>query len=98
MLRKTIVDRLSVQTDLKRVMSKILDQRMLSKKETTHLILLLPMVSCSHMLARIDLDDNQHLINMQNAFNENSNVASGNTNHGNNTVGGQRLQKMRTPI
>lgn len=63
-LRKTIADGLSVQTALKRVMGKILGQRMLSKQETTHLTLSLPMVSCSHVFALINLDDqskcNQH--------------------------------------
>ena len=57
-LRKTIADGLSVQTALKRVMGKILGQRMLSKQETTKLTLSLPMVSCSHVFALINLDDN----------------------------------------
>ena len=72
---------------LKRVMAKALGQRMLSQQETTHLTLSLPMVSCSHLFARMNLDDNKCLINMQNTANENYNVVAGNTNHGNNTSG-----------
>ena len=68
-------------------MSKALGQRMLSKQETTHLTISLPIVSCSHVFARMNLDENQHLIKMQNASNENSNMVDGNTNHGSNTVG-----------
>ena len=87
MLRKTIADGVSVQTDLKRVMAKMLGQRILSKQKTTHLMISLPMVLCSHVFARINFDNNQQLINMQNGTNVNSNVVAINTNRWNNASG-----------
>ena len=65
---KTIVstatnDGLSVQAVLKRVMSKLLGDRMLCKQETCHLILLLTMVSCSHNFQRIHLNNDLRQIN-----------------------------------
>ena len=89
-LRKTIADGLSVQTALKRVMGKTLGQRMLSKQQTTHLMLSLPMVSCSHVFALINLDDNQNLISMPPTTNENTNgviddTITGDNESGNNT-------------
>ena len=59
-------------------MGKTLGQRMLSKQETTHLMLSFPMVSCSHMFALINLDDNQNLISTPNDTNENKNGVNGN--------------------
>ena len=43
-LNKTIADGLSVQAALKRAMAKLLGERMMSKQETCHLILSLPLV------------------------------------------------------
>ena len=55
---------------------------MLSKKEPAHLMLSLPIVTRSHALARINLDENLHLINMQNTTNDNYNVVAGSTKPG----------------
>ena len=68
-------------------MGKMLGQRMLSKQETTHLILSLPMVSCSHMFALINLDDNQNLIIIPTTANENTNGVTENTTTGDNAPG-----------
>ena len=38
----------NVQSVLKRAMAKLLGERMISKQETTHLILKKPLVSCCH--------------------------------------------------
>ena len=108
MIRKPISDGLSAPMALQRVMEKTMGQRILSKQETNHLILSLPMVSCSHVFARMNLDDNKHLINMQNTDNEISNMVASNTSHennasgnntsGNNTVGDTAFTKMRTTM
>ena len=70
-------------------------------------MLSLAVVSYSHVFTRMNLDNNQCLLNMLNTTNENSNVVAVNTNQGNNAfgnhtsgnniVGSQRLQIMRTP-
>ena len=90
-LRKTIAGGLSVQTALKRDVSKMLCQRMLSKQETAHLILSLTIVSCSHMFARINSDDNQHLIIMSDHADDAANVVAGNSLAANNTSGSNVL-------
>ena len=61
-LRKTFAFGLSVQTALKRVMVKTPGQIMLSKKQTVSLTLSSPIVLCCHVITRINLDKNQHLI------------------------------------
>ena len=55
-LNKTIESGLSAQIDLKRVMAKLLGERIISKQEMLHLILYLLMVSCSHEFFRVNLD------------------------------------------
>ena len=87
MLRKTIADGLSIQTALKQVMGKILGQRILNKQETTHLMLSLPIVSCSHVFALINLDDNQKIISMPTTTNENTNKITDNPAIGDNASG-----------
>ena len=45
------------------------------------------MILCIHVFVLINLDDNQNLISMPNATNENTNGLSGNTTTGNNAPG-----------
>ena len=47
-LRKTIQDRISANTALKRTIAELLGAHMLCKQETSHLILFLLIVSCGH--------------------------------------------------
>jgi len=48
-------DGLSVQSFLRRAMNKLLGDRMLSKQETCHLMLSIPIVHSSHSMINIDL-------------------------------------------
>ena len=48
-------DGMSVQSFLRRIMNKLLGDRMLSKQETCHLMLSIPIVHSSHSLINIDL-------------------------------------------
>ena len=57
-MRNTIREGLSVQAALKRTMAKLLGERMISKQETCHLILSIPMVNCIHQFVRINLENN----------------------------------------
>ena len=63
-MRNTIREGLSVQAALKRTMAKLLDERMISKQETCHLILSIPMVNCSHQFVRINLENNVNRIDI----------------------------------
>ena len=64
-LKGTIEDGLSVQAALKRSMAKLLGERMMCKQEKSHLILSLPMVSCSHQFCKVYLDDDLNLIDLE---------------------------------
>ena len=68
-------------------MGKMLGQIMLNKQETTHLMLSSPMVSCSHVFALINLDDNQNLISTPTTTNDNINGVTNNTTTGDNAPG-----------
>ena len=63
-LKKIVESRLSVQVVLKRVIAKLLGEHMMSKQETSHLILLLPVVSYSHQFFRVNLDVESTEINI----------------------------------
>ena len=88
MLKKTVESGLSVQAALKRVMAKLLGECMMSKQETSYLILSLPMVLCSHEFFRVNLDvesteidiasTNNNTVTNDNEVNnvENNNVSS----------------------
>ena len=68
MIRKILCkakdDGLNVQTVLKRAMAKLLGERMMSKQETSHLILSLPLVMCSHRFTKINLNDDCNLLDV----------------------------------
>ena len=64
-LKGTIEDGLNVQAALKRSMAKLLGERMMCKQEKSHLILSLPMVSCSHQFCKVYLDDDLNLIDLE---------------------------------
>ena len=78
MLRKNIVDRLSMQEVLSRIMVSFLGQRILRNQETIHLMLSLPTVSCVHVLAKINLDSNKNLISTPRTASKNHNTVAGN--------------------
>ena len=107
MLQKTIDDGLSAQAALKRAMAKILGQRMMCKQETTHLMLSVPMVQCSHDFARINLDDQLRLLNVQNndnqqnanpSPNDDNNINNVNNNDGNNSNNDSRSNSNNSQI
>ena len=78
-IRNTNKDGLSVQVALKRTMSKLLGEFMISKQETCYLTLSLPIVQCSHQFTRIDLDNNFNLVDMGENENINNNADAENT-------------------
>ena len=55
-------DGLSVQSFLRRAMNKLLGDRMLSKQETCHLMLSIPIVHSSHSMINIDLRNSSRQI------------------------------------
>ena len=61
----------SVQSLLRRIMSKLLGERMISKQEKCHLMLGISIVFCSHSQVNIDLEDEGRLVIVQNE-NENN--------------------------
>ena len=69
MIRKLLVTAVengnNVQSVLKRAMDKLLGERMISKQETTHLILQKPLVSCSHRFMNVNLEDTYNRLNFE---------------------------------
>ena len=69
---KNIEEGLNAQSSLKRSMSKLIGDRMLSKQETCHLIMGLPLVSCSLNFIRINLLNDSSLIEMDEFYDDNA--------------------------
>ena len=64
----------SCQAFLRRVMSKFMKERIMSKQETCHLILGLPIVHCSHKLLLINLENTTRKIITNDNSNANVNI------------------------
>ena len=57
-------EELNIQTVLKRAIAKLLGKHMILKQETCHFILSLPIVIYSHQFTRINLNDDQNLLDI----------------------------------
>ena len=63
---QTAEDGQGVTSTLKRTMGKLLGERVMSQQEVSHLMLLLPMVECSHQFVNIHLDSDTNKIEIGN--------------------------------
>ena len=52
-------------------MSKLIDERMLSKQDTCHSIMGLPLVSCSHNFIKINLLNDSSLLEIDDFYDDN---------------------------
>jgi len=69
-LHQAIENGLNTQSVLKQVMAKLLGECMMCKQETTHLILQIPIVSCSHKFIKINLSDDVNRLDIEGSIDE----------------------------
>ena len=75
-LLKSLDDGNSALHSIKKIMSRLIGNRVISRQETCHLINSLPLVSCTHNFVTISLVANKELL-------ENNNVSTGETTENN---------------
>ena len=74
---KTMTDEgRSVQSFLRRTVSKLFGERAISRQESCHLMLSIPIVHCSHKLVNIDLRNENCKLNLQKSAESSTNFSS----------------------